>query len=150
MGEARAVIPGSRGESKVTPMSKNVIIVDDSAVLIKQLRTFFEGQMGFTVLATGSDGGQACDLYRKHRPDLITLDITMPNKDGMEALAEILAEFPGANIMMISAIRGPTMTRCLKLGAKAYMEKPLRFNDAQFVEDFKASLQEVFGQADSG
>jgi hypothetical protein len=55
-----------------------------------------------------------------------------------------MEENPDANVMMISAIRGPEMTKCIKLGAKAYMEKPLLFNDEQFVRDFKASLAEVF------
>jgi hypothetical protein len=47
--------------------------------------------------------------------------------------------------MMISAIQGQEMTKCIKIGAKAYMEKPLLFNDEQFVGDFKASLAEVLG-----
>lgn len=125
-------------------MSKRIVIVDDSIFLIKQLTAFMEVAMGYTVVGTGSDGNQAVELYRKHKPDLITLDITMPIKDGIEALTEIMEEFPDANVMMISAIRGQEMTKCIKLGAKAYMEKPLLFNDEQFVNDFKASLAEVF------
>ena len=123
---------------------KKIVIVDDSIFLIKQLTAFFEVAMGYQVVANGSDGNAAVNLYRTHKPDLITLDITMPNKDGMEALGEILEEFPDANVMMISAIRGQEMTKCIKMGAKAYMEKPLLFNDEQFVRDFKASLAEVF------
>ena len=125
-------------------MSKRIVIVDDSIFLIKQLTAFMEVAMGYQVVGTGSDGNQAVELYRKHKPDLITLDITMPIKDGMEALTEIMEEFPEANVMMISAIRGQEMTKCIKLGAKAYMEKPLLFNEEQFVQDFKASLVEVF------
>ena len=125
-------------------MSKRIVIVDDSIFLIKQLTAFMEVAMGYQVVGTGSDGNQAVELYRKHKPDLITLDITMPIKDGMEALTEIMEQFPDANVMMISAIRGQEMTKCIKLGAKAYMEKPLLFNDEQFVQDFRASLVEVF------
>jgi two-component system, chemotaxis family, chemotaxis protein CheY len=125
-------------------MPKRIVIVDDSLFLIQQLTAFMEEVMGYTVVGRGSDGNQAVALYREHKPDLITLDITMPNKDGMEALEEILAEFPDANAMMISAIRGQEMTKCIKMGAKAYMEKPLLFHDDQFVRDFKASLAEVF------
>lgn len=125
-------------------MAKRVIIVDDSATLARQLKAFLEDQMGYEVVATGADGLQALELYREHRPDLITLDITMPRKDGQAALEEILAEFPDANVMMISAIRGPEMAKCLMAGAKAYMEKPLLFSDARYVADFKASLDEVF------
>ncbi len=125
-------------------MPKRIIIVDDSIFLIKQLTAFLEVAMGYTVVATGSDGNQAVELYNTHRPDLITLDITMPIKDGMAALGEIMEKHPDANVMMVSAIRGSEMTKCIKMGAKAYMEKPLLFNDEQFVQDFKASLAEVF------
>ncbi|MEO6097031.1 MAG: response regulator [Fibrobacteria bacterium] len=125
-------------------MSKRIVIVDDSNFLINQLAAFMEEAMDYTVVGKGSDGNQAIALYREHKPDLITLDITMPNKDGMEALEEILKEFPEANVMMISAIRGPEMAKCIKMGAKAYMEKPLLFNEDQFLQDFKASLAEVF------
>jgi two-component system, chemotaxis family, chemotaxis protein CheY len=125
-------------------MPKRIIIVDDSIFLIHQLTAFLEAGLGHTVVATGCDGNQAVALYEKHKPDLITLDITMPIKDGMEALAEILERHPEANVMMISAVRGPEMTKCIKMGAKAYMEKPLLFHDEQFIQDFKASLAEVF------
>lgn len=125
-------------------MSKRIVIVDDSVFLIQQLKNFFEASMGYEVVGTGTDGYQAVALYREHKPDLITLDITMPNKDGLEALAEIMDEFPDANVMMISAIQGQEMTKCIKIGAKAYMEKPLLFNDGQFVGDFQVSLAEIF------
>ena len=125
-------------------MSKRIVIIDDSIFLIQQLANFFETVMGYKVVGTGSDGYQAVALYREHKPDLITLDITMPNKDGMEALTEIMEEFPDANVMMISAIQGQEMTKCIKMGAKAYMEKPLLFHDEQFVSEFKVSLAETF------
>jgi two-component system, chemotaxis family, chemotaxis protein CheY len=124
-------------------MSKRIVIIDDSIFLIQQLTNFFEAVMGYEVVGTGSDGFQAVAQYRKHKPDLITLDITMPNKDGIEALSEIMEEFPDANVMMISAIQGQEMTKCIKIGAKAYMEKPLLFNDEQFVSEFKVSLAEI-------
>ncbi len=125
-------------------MSKRIVIIDDSIFLIKQLTAFFEAVMGYKVVATGCDGFQALPLYAEHKPDLITLDITMPHKDGVAALTEIMAAHPQARVMMISAVRGPEMTKCLKIGARAYMEKPLLFNDDQFVSEFKASLGEVF------
>lgn len=126
-------------------MSRSVIIVDDSKFLIKQIVDFFEKQLGFTVLATGSDGNEAVELFRKHKPDLITLDITMPNKTGAEAMKEIVAEFPDANVLMISAVRGESMLECMNSGAKGYIEKPLKFNDSEFVEDFKETISEIIG-----
>jgi two-component system chemotaxis response regulator CheY len=125
-------------------MSKNVIVVDDSKFLVKQIVDFFEKEMQFKVVATGSDGNEAVELYRKHSPDLITLDITMPNKDGQQAMKEIFAEFPNANILMISAVRGDAMLECMSMGAKGYVEKPLKFGNPEFVSDFKESVNEVF------
>ncbi|KMQ49923.1 Chemotaxis regulator [Chitinispirillum alkaliphilum] len=125
-------------------MSKRVIIVDDSKFLVRQIVQFFEQQLEFEVVATGNDGNDAVELYRKHKPDLITLDITMPNKDGQQAMLEILEDFPDANILMISAVRGGAMLECMSSGAKGYVEKPLKFGDTEFVEDFKESVMDVF------
>lgn len=125
-------------------MAKTVVIVDDSKFLIKQIVEFFENQLGFQVVATGNDGNEAIELYKKHKPDLITLDITMPNKDGMDSMKEIIKEFPDAKILMISAVRGSAMLECMNAGAKGYVEKPLKFSDSEFVADFKETVNELF------
>ncbi|MBF0120913.1 MAG: response regulator [Desulfobacterales bacterium] len=125
-------------------MNKTVILIDDSKFLLKQLSDFFEKVLNFKVLSLGFDGNMAVDLYQKHKPDLITLDITMPNKNGVQALKEILTEFPNANILMISAVRGNAMLECMSSGAKGYIEKPLKFNDADFIQDFKETIKEIF------
>ncbi|NLD95321.1 MAG: response regulator [Fibrobacter sp.] len=125
-------------------MPKTVIIVDDSKFLIKQIVEFFEKQLDFEVLGTGNDGNEAIELYEKYKPDLITLDITMPNKDGIDAVREIIKQFPDANILMISAVRGNAMLECMSAGAKGYVEKPLKFANAEFVNDFKETVDEIF------
>ena len=125
-------------------MPKSVIIVDDSTFLSKQISEFFTSQLGFNVLEIGRDGNEAVELYRQHRPDLVTMDLTMPNKDGKSAIDDILAEFPDARILVISAVKGNTVLECLNRGAKGYVEKPLKFSDPIFVEDFKLSVDEAF------
>jgi len=125
-------------------MSKSVVIVDDSKFLIKQIVDFFQNTLKFDVVGTGNDGNDAVELYRSHKPDLITLDITMPNKDGQQAMKEIYSEFPDANIIIISAVRGDAMLECMSMGAKGYIEKPLKFNNEEFVEEFKKTVEEVF------
>lgn len=125
-------------------MAKKIVIVDDSKFLVKQIAQFFEKTFGFHVLATGSDGNDAVELYRQFTPDLITLDITMPNKDGQQAMKEILAEFPDAKVLMISAVHGDAMLECIKSGAKGYIEKPLRFNNPEFISDFRETIEEIF------
>jgi two-component system chemotaxis response regulator CheY len=124
-------------------MPRTVVIIDDSSFLIKQLSQFFQTELGFEVLATGRDGNEAIELYRKLKPALITLDITMPNKDGIEATKEIIAEFPDARVLMISAVRGDAMIESMTIGAKGYVEKPLKLTDSQFIDDFKASVEEA-------
>jgi len=126
-------------------VKKSVVIVDDSNFLLRKLQDFFEGSGEYEVVATGSDGNQAVALYREHRPDLITLDITMPEKDGKQSLVEILAGFPEARVLIISAVSGPAILECLKAGAKGYVEKPLRFED----EDFRAEFLETLGEISS-
>ena len=124
-------------------MSKRVLIVDDSTFLAKQIKDFMEKQMSFEVVGLGKDGNEAIALYKELKPDLVTMDLTMPNKDGQEAIKEIMEEFPDATIMVVSAVRGSAMLECMKLGAKGYVEKPLKFADPNFVEDFKKSIEEV-------
>lgn len=125
-------------------MPRTVLIVDDSSFLSKQIAEFFTSQLGFQVAGIGKDGNEAVDMHRQLKPDLVTMDLTMPNKDGRTAIHEILTEFPAARIMVISAVKGNTVLECLSLGAKGYVEKPLKFSDPLFVEDFKQSVEEVF------
>jgi two-component system chemotaxis response regulator CheY len=124
-------------------MPNSVVIVDDSKFQILQLGKFFAEGMGFTVAATGENGEEAVELYRAHRPDLLTMDLTMPKLDGRGALTQILQEFPAARILVISAVKGPLLLDCLSIGAKSYVEKPLRFDKEDFVRDFKATVEEI-------
>ena len=125
-------------------MSKSVLIIDDSSFLSKQIAEFFTTQLGYQVVGIGKDGNEAVDLHRKLRPDLVTMDLTMPNKDGKTAIKEILSEFPDARILVISAVKGNAVLECLNKGAKGYVEKPLKFADPLFIEDFRKSVEEVF------
>ncbi|HLP40234.1 MAG TPA: response regulator [Fibrobacteria bacterium] len=127
-------------------MKRSVVIVDDSQFLQGAIRDFFQqGQIGdYEVVAVGSNGAHAVELYRRHKPDLLTLDLTMPVKDGKTALTEIRQEFPDARILVISALSGPAVLECMKLGAKGYVEKPLLFDDEEFCKDFAQTLEEAF------
>lgn len=124
-------------------MEKTVVIIDDSKFQTMQLSRFFSETMGFKVAATGEDGEEAVELYRNHKPDLLTMDLTMPRLDGRGALTRILQEFPEANVLVISAVKGPLLVDCLTLGAKSYMEKPLRFDKEEFIRDFRATVDEI-------
>jgi two-component system chemotaxis response regulator CheY len=121
-------------------MGRSVVIVEDSPFMADLLGAFFEDKLGFRVLATGTNGMHAISLFKQHRPDLLTMDLVMPIKDGKTALQEILAEHPEARILMITSQMGPPIVECLKLGAAGYVEKPLQFEDPRFVEEFSATV----------
>lgn len=107
-------------------MPLKVIIADDSIITVKKLLVLMEG-LGHQVVATASTGREAIEAYRRHRPDLMTMDISMPDMDGMEATAHIVAEFPEARIMMVTSHGQERMViDSLDAGAKGYVLKPVR------------------------
>ncbi len=102
-----------------------LLIADDSPIMRRNLTTILQ-QAGYTVAAEASNGAEAVDAYRKHRPDLVTMDITMPVMDGIEAVKRILAESPDARIIVISAFNQRSMLfEAMENGAKQYLIKPI-------------------------
>ena len=84
-------------------------------------------QAGYTDLVEAEDGAKAVDLYAAEKPDLVFMDITMPNKDGLETLKEIKGMDPGATIVMCSAMGQETMVMdSIKSGAKDFIVKPFK------------------------
>ncbi len=103
----------------------NIMIVDDSAIMRRNLKTILLAA-GHTVVAEAVHGGQAHLLYRQYQPDLVTMDITMPNVNGIEAVKLIMKDFPDARIVMVSALNQRNMVfEALNLGAKHYILKPI-------------------------
>ena len=121
-----------------------VVVIDDSMLVRLQLKKFFEEEMEFEVAAVGNDGNDAVKLYEEHKPDLITIDLTMPNKDGFEALKEIIAAHPDARVLICSAIKDPAkVTQTLENGARGYIKKPLQLTNAEYVERIKDDIEEA-------
>ncbi|MFK7827612.1 MAG: response regulator transcription factor [Oligoflexales bacterium] len=114
---------------------KTVVIIDDSHLIRKQLKKFFEEKMDLKVVAQGEDGEQAISIYRKFTPDLLTMDLEMPNKSGLEATEEIIKFDSKARILVISSNKeDEKITKALNLGAKGFIFKPLQFLDESFVD----------------
>ena len=115
----------TRAGGEVTIDSKaTVVIVDDSGMSRKILRNILE-EDGYAVVAEGSDGLEGVLAYKEHDPDIITLDITMPNMDGTEALREIKAYDENAKVIMITAAgQQNKIIEALKLGADRFVTKP--------------------------
>ena len=105
-------------------MRHTVLIIDDAEFMRVMLRDIVE-DMGCQVVGEAGDGDRATDLYRELRPDLVLLDITMPEVDGNEALKTILAEDPEAAVVMISALGQKTQVlEAIKAGALDFVVKP--------------------------
>lgn len=105
-------------------MATRVLVVDDAKFMRHMIKTILVG-MGWEVVGEATDGIEACERYRELKPDIVTMDIVMPNASGLEALKKIRTEDPNAKVVMISAIdqREPLM-EALRLGAVDYVVKP--------------------------
>jgi two-component system chemotaxis response regulator CheY len=120
-----------------------ILVVEDSTFLSKSIRTFLESE-GHEVVGVAGDGFEGLASYKKLKPDLTLLDITMPGMDGRSCLTEILGFDQAARVLMVSAIQSrQAILDCLSAGARGYVEKPLRFNDEDFKADFRAAIKEA-------
>jgi Response regulator containing CheY-like receiver domain and AraC-type DNA-binding domain len=103
-----------------------VLIVDDAAFMRKMLGDVL-AKGGHEVIGEGANGAEAITQYQSLRPDIMTLDITMPEKDGLAALREILTIEPGAKIVMCSALgQESKVLEAIKSGAKDFVVKPFQ------------------------
>ncbi|AEB75768.1 response regulator [Clostridium botulinum C] len=106
-------------------MSK-VLIVDDAAFMRMMIKDILE-KNGYEVVGEASNGIKAVELYKSEKPDVVTMDITMPDMDGIEAVKEIKAFDPAAKIIMCSAMGQQTMVMdAIKSGAKDFIVKPFQ------------------------
>ena len=123
----------------------NIIIVDDDSLVAGALKTILEINEDINVAATGSDGLEACELYRKYQPDILLMDIRVKNMSGLEAATVILQEFPQANILLLTTFSDDEyIIKALRLGARGYL---LKQDYASILPALRAvfSGQTVFG-----
>jgi two-component system, chemotaxis family, chemotaxis protein CheY len=107
-------------------MMARVLVVDDAAFMRKML-TDTLGEGGHDVVGEATNGIQAVELFAELKPDVTTMDITMPDKDGIAALKEILALDPSARVVMCSALgQEAKVLESIKAGAKDYVVKPFQ------------------------
>lgn len=118
-----------------------LMIVDDSNIIRKRIQRVYNSDQ-FTLVAIASDGQSAIDSYRLHKPDVITMDITMPGVDGIECIETIAAEDEEVRILVISALSDKaTGIKALSLGASGFLCKPFTDEELQdalneLIEDF--------------
>jgi len=103
-----------------------VLVVDDAAFMRKMLGDVL-AKAGHEVVGEGANGNEAVERFESLKPDIMTLDITMPEKDGLSALREILALDATAKIVMCSALGQETkVLEAIKAGAKDFVVKPFQ------------------------
>ena len=102
-----------------------VLIVDDSAFVVKQLQQIFVSEQ-YNVVGTAENGEEGVLMYKEYKPDLVTMDITMPKMYGITALTKIIEYDKNAKVVMVSALGKEDMVKkALLAGAKNYITKPL-------------------------
>ena len=107
-------------------MAKKILLVDDAAFMRKMIKDTLS-KNGYTELFEAVDGADAVEKYNALKPDLVLMDITMPNMDGLEALKAIRAADGNANVVMCSAMGQETMViDAIKSGAKDFIVKPFK------------------------
>ena len=105
-------------------MSKKILVVDDATFMRHMIKGILT-EMGCEVVGEAKDGEEAIDLYDQLQPDVVTLDLVMPNKGGLEALRDIRAKHPSAKVVVVSAIdQRESLMEAMKLGAADYVVKP--------------------------
>ncbi len=116
----------------------NILIVDDEL--------FFRGLLkdilvtgGFNVVADAADGAEAVELYKKHLPDIVLMDIYMPEKSGIESIREIMAIDPEAKILVCSGVGyDMDLDAAMQSGARGVIYKP--FYDEEVLETIRKNL----------
>ena len=115
-----------------------VLVVDDAAFMRKMVSDALAGG-GHEIVGEASNGVEALDRFQELRPDVTTLDITMPEKDGLAALKDILAFDPAARVIMCSALgQEAKVLEAIKGGAKDFVVKP--FQAARVLEAIGKAL----------
>jgi len=120
-------------------MARTVLICDDALFMRTMLAEIME-QAGFEVVGQAATGAEAVRMYRELKPDIVTMDIIMPDMGGIEAVKSIINEFPDANIVMCSAMGQQALViEAIQAGARDFVVKP--FQPARVLE----AVQRVLG-----
>ena len=118
---------------------RTVLIADDAAFMRAKLKAIVE-KNGYQVVGEAENGKEAIVKYFELKPDLVTMDITMPSMDGLSALKEIRKRDPKSNIVIISAMgQEATIREAIMAGARNFIVKP--FNESQILDTFAKSIK---------
>ena len=123
-----------------------VLLVDDSKFLAKALSGILKS-LDFEVVAIAHDGFEAIEQFKSHSPDVVLLDVTMPNMDGVECLNQLMNIDSEARVVMLSAIQDEeVIERCLALGASSFLKKPIVKSSQEDLDRLSTTLQDAFAK----
>lgn len=117
-----------------------VLIVDDHAMMRLGLVEAIAGERDLTLVGEAANRTQCLEQYRKHQPDVVTMDFRLPGADGAESTANLRAEFPSARVVILSVFEGEEdIWRAVEAGAMGYVSKSAE------VEEVLEAIRSVFG-----
>ncbi|WP_201535034.1 response regulator [Psychrobacter ciconiae] len=117
-----------------------LMIVDDSNIIRNRIQRAYDSGR-FMLVATATSGVSALEKFKTHRPDVITMDLTMPEMDGLECIENIIALDPEVRILVVSALSDKaTGIEALSLGASGFLCKP--FSEEELVEALYELVQD--------
>ena len=118
------------------PSMIRILSVDDHALLRKGVAAVVDAEPDLKLVAEASNGEEAVEKFRIHRPDVTLMDLQMPGLNGIEATIRILSEFPEARIIVLTTYNGDAQVlRALRAGARAYL---LKGHDRELIETIHA------------
>ena len=124
-----------------------ITVIDDDKLVALSLKTILESTGHISVEAMGSSGAEAIELYRRHQPDVILMDVRMEGMTGIEAGEKILSEFPDAKILYLTTFSDEEyIVKALNMGAKGYILKQ-DFEGISPALEAVMNGQSVFGSA---
>jgi two-component system chemotaxis response regulator CheY len=116
-------------EIEKTVSAKRVLIVDDAVIMRKRIKEIAL-EAGWSVAGEAQTGHEAVAMFRRERPDMVTLDIVMPEMDGVAALKQIIEIDSQAQVIMISAVnQKEKLSECIRAGAMDFIVKPFEKSD---------------------
>jgi len=121
------------------PKLIRILAVDDHALLRKGLAAVINAESDLKLVAEATNGEDAIEKFRTHRPDVVLMDLQMPGLNGIEAMIRILSEFSDARIVVLTTYKGDSQVlRALRAGARAYL---LKGHDRELIETIHAVME---------
>jgi DNA-binding NarL/FixJ family response regulator len=110
----------------VSPQSIRILVVDDHPLLRSGIAALLSTQVDMNLIGEASNGREAVEKFRAHRPDITLMDLQMPDMNGLDAMMAILGEFPQARFIILTTYtKDVQVLRAMKVGARAYLLKTM-------------------------